>query len=180
MFNPIVMNKPNRRFFLYALIGLIFGIIDWFYLNWLAHVSWGNLGQSILVVPVIIAMNYGIWLVPIIPVVYYESRHTDKIRGPMLAGMLTWSGAIFSYYLYYAVLLSSGKLIHLEHLNIFGEKDAAFWYFYWQMFKGIIIGQFFEWIIIAIVGGSLIGAMVHFITRRLPHRLGPPNPSAQI
>jgi hypothetical protein len=46
------------------LIGLIFGIIDWFYLDWLAHISWGNLGQTILVVPIILAMNYGIWLVP--------------------------------------------------------------------------------------------------------------------
>lgn len=42
------MTVTRHRFLLYALIGLIFGIIDWFYLSWLAHVSWGSLGESIL------------------------------------------------------------------------------------------------------------------------------------
>lgn len=162
------MNKTKRRFLLYALIGLFFGIIDWFYLNWLAHISWGGLGESILVVPIIIGMNYGIWLVPIIPVVIYETRHAEKILYPILAGMLTWSCAIFSYYVYYAILLSSGKLIHLEHLNIFGDKTATFWYYYWQMFKGIILGQFLEWIIIAVIGGASIGALsFRFLHKRL-------------
>jgi len=61
-------------------------------------------------VPIILAMNYGIWLVPLIPVVNYEAKNTQKIVNPMLAGMLTWSFAIFSYYAYYAILLSLGKL----------------------------------------------------------------------
>jgi hypothetical protein len=154
------MNESKRRFWLYALIGLIFGIIDWFYLDWLAHISWGSLGDSILVVPIIIVMNYGIWLVPIIPVAIYETRHAEKIVSPMRAGTLTWSCAIFSYYAYYAILLSLGKLVHLEHLKIFGDKDETFWYYYWQMFKGIILGQFFEWIIVAVVGGAILGALV--------------------
>ena len=151
------------------MIGLIFGIIDWFYLEWLAHISWGSLGESILVVPIIIGMNYGIWLVPIIPVVIYEARRAEKMLQPMLAGMLTWSCAIFSYYLYYAILLSLGKLIHLEHLNIFGDKNATFWYYYWQMFKGIILGQFFEWIIIAVIGGASIGALVFWYFHKRAH-----------
>lgn len=153
------MNETKRRFFLYALIGLIFGVIDWFYLNWLAHISWGSLGESILVVPIIISMNYGIWLVPILPVVVFEAGRAEKILSPMLAGMLTWSCAIFSYYAYYAILLSTGKLIHMERFNIFGEKFDNFWYYYWQMFKGIILGQFFEWISLAILGGGIIGAV---------------------
>ncbi len=165
------MNKTKRRFFLYALIGLIFGMIDWFYLNWLAHISWGSLGESILVVPVIIGMNYGIWLVPITPVVIYEARHADSIIKPMLAGMLTWSCAIFSYYIYYAILLSLGKLIHLEHLNIFGDKNATFWWEYWHMFNGIILGQFLEWIIIAIIGGAIIGASPFWFLHKRPHTL---------
>lgn len=165
------MNETKRRFFLYALIGLIFGIIDWFYLDWLAHISWGSLGESILVVPIIIVMNYGIWLVPIIPVVIYEARHAEKIIYPMLAGMLTWSCAIFSYYVYYTILLSLGKLIHLEHFNIFGDKDETFWYYYWHMFNGIILGQFLEWIIIAMIGGAIIGALSFWLVHRRPKDL---------
>ncbi len=164
------MTENRSRFLLYALIGLIFGTIDWFYLDWLAHISWGSLGEFILVIPIvipiIIAMNYGIWLVPIIPVVVYEARRARRMRDPMLVGMLTWSCAIFSYYFYYAILLSSGKLMHLEHFNIFGEKDESFWYYYWQMFKGIILSQFFEWIVIAVLGGAIIGAMSFWFIHR--------------
>jgi len=62
-----------------------------------------------------------------------------------------------------------GKLIHLEHLNIFGDKDATFWYYYWQMFKGIILGQFFEWIFIAIIGGVVLGALSFRLLHKRPH-----------
>lgn len=169
-YNGVYMNKPRHRFLLYASIGLIFGIIDWFYLEWLAHVSWGSLGESILVVPIIIGMNFGIWLVPIIPVVIYEAMWAEKIINPMLAGMLTWSCAILSYYAYYAILLSLGKLIHLEHLNIFGDKYETFWYEYWQMFKGIILGQFLQWILIAVIGGAIIGVVIFWFLRKWFHK----------
>lgn len=164
------MNEPKRRFLLYALVGFVFGILDWFYLNWLAHISWGSLGESILVLPIIIGMNYGIWLVPILPVVVYEARRGQRIRNLMLAGMLTWSCAIFSYYFYYAALLSLGKLVHLEHFNIFGDKDETFWYYYWHMFNGIILGQFLEWIIIAVIGGSIIGALSFLVYSQKANR----------
>jgi len=168
------MKESKYRFLLYALVGLFFGVIDWFYLDWLAHISWGSLGESILVVPVIIAMNYGIWLVPSQRAWGSVSRRAQRIRNPMLAGILTWSCAIFSYYFYYAALLSLGKLVHLEHFNIFGDKDETFWYYYWQMFKGIILGQFFEWILIAVIGGGVIGALIYVVSRRLTHRRSSP------
>ncbi len=84
----------------------------------------------------------------------------------MLAGVLAWSCAIFSYYTYYGILLSLGKLPHLEHFNIFGDKYEAFWYEYWQMFNRIILNQFFEWIIIAVNGGAIIGAVIFWILRK--------------
>ena len=160
------MNKSRLRFLLYAILGFVFGIIDWFYLNWLAHISWGSLGESIFVVPIIIIMNYGIWLVPIIPIVIYEANVAGRIVFPIFAGMLTWSCAILSYYVYYAILLSLGKLIHLEHLYIFGDKYETFWYEYWQMFKGIILGQFFEWIIIAMIGGATLGSLAFWFLHK--------------
>ena len=157
------MTQSNHRFLLYSAVGLVFGVLDWFYLNWIAHISWGSLGQSILVVPIILLMNYGIWLLPIIPVVIFEVRYANKIISPMLAGSLAWCCAIFSYYAYYAILLSLGKLIHFERFNIFGDKDETFWYYYWHMFNGIILSQFLEWIIIAIIGGGVIGALTFWI-----------------
>jgi hypothetical protein len=162
------MNSRKQRFFLYILIGLAFGVIDWFYLNWLAHISWGSLGQSILVVPIILLMNFGIWLVPIIPVVIFEAMRSDKMIFPVLAGILTWCCAIFSYYLYYAILLSLGKLINLEHLNILGEKYETFWPEYWKMFNRIILNQFLEWIIIAIIGGAVVGVLTFRLLPKKP------------
>jgi len=38
------------------------------------------------------------------------------------------------------------------------------------MFKGIILGQFFEWILIAVIGGGVIGALICVVSRRLAHR----------
>ncbi len=153
------MKESKYRFILYALVGLVFGVIDWFYLNWLAHLSWGSPGESTLVVASMIGMNYGVWLALIIPVVIYEARHAQRIYYPMLAGILTWSCAVFSYYFYYAALLSLGKLVHFERFNIFGEKDETFWYYYWHMFNGIILSQFIEWIIIAVIGSAIMGAL---------------------
>jgi len=160
------MNTTKKRFALYLIAGLIFGVADWYYLNWLGHMSWGRLGDSVIVIPIILLMNYGIWLVPIIPAVIFEAKTATKMIDPVLAGILTWMCAIFSYYVYYGILLSLGKLPHLEHLNIFGDKIDRFWYYYWQMFKGIIIGQFFEWIFISIIGGGIIGALAFVIFSR--------------
>jgi len=160
------MNNSKKHFWRYAGIGLVFGVIDWFYLDWLAHISWGSLGESIIVVPIILIMNFGIWLVPLIPIVKSESKNTQKITDPMFAGMLTWACAIFSYYAYYAVLLSLGKLPHLEHLNIIGTKDEAFWAEYWRMFNTIITGQFLEWIFIALIGGAAIGALAFWVEHK--------------
>lgn len=153
-----------KRSLVYMLIGLVFGTLDWFYLDWLANgVTWGSLGDSIIVVPIIILMNFGIWLVPIIPVVIYEARQSHKIRNPMWAGVLTWCCAIFAYYAYYSLLLVMGKLEHLEHLNVFSERSETFWFEFWQIFKQIILIQFLEWIIIAIIGGAFIGALAFWV-----------------
>ena len=160
------MNKPKRRFLLYILVGLIFGIIDWFYLNWLAHISWGSMGESILVVPVIIAMNYGIWLVPIIPAVIIAARNGQRIWDPILIGIITWIFALVGYYAYYWALLSLGKLPNLGHLNVFGENFTGFRLEYWRLVRRVILYQFLEWSLIAIIGGAVIGALAWWILRK--------------
>ena len=53
----------KKRWLFYGFVGFLFGIADWYYLNWIAQFSWGELGNSLLVIPLIIALNYGIWLV---------------------------------------------------------------------------------------------------------------------
>jgi hypothetical protein len=110
-------------------------------------------------IPVMILMNYGIWLVPLVPAVIFESRKADRIVTPILTGVLIWSSAILSYYLFYWTLLSLGKLPNLEYLRIFGTHPGNFWVDYWRKVKNLILGQFLEWIPITIIGGAIIGAL---------------------
>lgn len=165
-----------KRRYLYVLLGLTFGIIDWFYLDWLAFGFAPKLGEpAIWMIPVMIFMNYGIWLVPLVPAVIFESRKADRIRSPILTGILIWSAAIFSYYTYYGILLSLGKLPNLEYLNIFGEKYGGFWEEYWRKFWRLILVQFLEWIPIAIIGGAIVGALAWWIFKpRKPERIDQP------
>ncbi len=160
------MNTSKRRYLWYGSVGLIFGVFDWFYLNWLADVSWGSMGESILVIPVILLLNYGIWLAPIIPATIFDARRARQALSPMLAGALTWSCAMLSYYTFYAILLSTGRLEHLEHLSLFGERGGSFWLEYWAMFNRIILSQFLEWIGIAVIGGGMVGALAYWFVRQ--------------
>lgn len=163
----------KKRVWVNVLIGLVFGVLDWFYLDWLAQGDkWGSLGDSLIIVPILILMNFGIWLLPIIPVVIYETKQSNKILNTIWAGELTWCCAIFAYYAYYGVLLATGKLEHLEHLNLFGERSETFWFEYWQMFNQIILNQFLEWIIIAIIGGAAIGALAFWVFHVKPSSTG--------
>jgi len=155
------MNTIKNRFLIYAIIGLLFGVLDWFYLDWLAHLSWGSLGQSVLVIPLILLMNYGIWLVPVIPIGIHEARRAVRGTTPALASALTWFCAMLGYYGYYTVLLSLGKLPHLEYLNVFAGKYTTFWLDYWKMFQRVILSQFLEWSLIALVAGSTLGALLY-------------------
>lgn len=123
-------------------------------------------------IPVMILMNYGIWLVPLVPAVIFESRKADRIVAPILTGVLIWSSAILSYYLLYWVLLSLGKLPNLEYLRIFGTHPGNFWVDYWRMVKNLILGQFLERIPIAIIGGAFIGALAWWIFKpRKPEKV---------
>jgi len=157
----------SKRWYTYTLIGLVFGVFDWFFLDWLSSGFGPRLGENpFIVIPIILALNYGIWLVPIIPVTLYEARRAEKIKGPIFAGILTWCCALLSYYGYYAILLSLGKLPHLENLRVFGERYEGFWTDYWKIFSNIILGQLLEWTIVAVLGGGVIGAIVWWIARR--------------
>jgi len=161
-----------KRWYIFAGIGLVFGIIDWFYLDWLANITWGSLAESTLVIPIIILLNYGIWLVPIIPAVIIVAMKAQKIWDPILVGIITWMFALVGYYGYYWALLSLGKLPNLKNLNVFGENFARYQSEYWRLFRRVILYQFLEWSLIAIIGGAVIGALAGWIFRNKPgHRL---------
>ena len=156
-----------KRWYRYALIGVIFGIFDWFFLDWLAKDLGPSLGENqIIVIPIMLGLNCGIWLVPIISVTIYESRLAKTIKKPIFAGMLTWRFTIFSYYVYCAILFSLGRLPKLGYFNILSQEFKEVRAIYWRWFNGIILIQLIEWIPIAIIGSGLIGAVIWWISHK--------------
>ncbi len=160
-----------KRWHSYIMIGLAFGVFDWFFLQWLADGLGPNLVENFgenpfIVIPIIIGLNYGIWLVPIIPVVIYETKRSTSIKSPILAAILTWTCALFSYFAYYAVLLSLGLLPNLAHLNVFGDRYDGFWREYARMFNRIILFQFLEWLPIAVIGGTIIAVFFWWVIHK--------------
>ena len=102
-------------------------------------------------------MNYGIWLIPVIPVAIYEMKRSHSIRKAALAAILIWSTAIFSYYTYYAILLMFFGLPNLEFMLFSNHQTVSYWADWWPPFKRVILDQFVEWIGIAVIGGGDCG-----------------------
>ena len=147
----------KKRLLTYCLIGLIFGVIDWYYLDLLANFPWGPLGEKLIIIPIIITLNFGIWLLPVLGVSIYEVYQSKSIRLSTLSGIAIWVWSILGYYTYYTVLLSFWGLPHMEHMLIHQERHAAFWHDWFNTFKVVILFQFLEWLPVAIVGGGVIG-----------------------
>lgn len=147
----------KKRLLTYCFVGLIFGVIDWYYLDLLANFPWGPLGEKLIIIPIIITLNFGIWLVPVLGVSIYEVHQSKSVRLSTLSGMAIWVCSILGYYTYYTALLSFWGLPHMEYMLISQEHHAEYWQDWFETFKAVILYQFLEWLPIAIVGGGVIG-----------------------
>ena len=156
------------RWILYTLISLVFGALDWYYLNWLTY----DLSRSFMATPILWRvlkniLSYSIWLAPIIPIVIIESRKAANVKEPAYAGMLTWGAGVLSYYSYYGLLLSLGKLPNWAYLNVFGPNFEGFWIDYWRKLRYWIFEEIFQWLPIAVIGGAFLGVLAwKFFHRR--------------
>jgi hypothetical protein len=165
----------RRRWWKYALVGLIFGVVDWYFLDLLASLSRFDalndfLEQApalvrLLFIALIIGANYGIWLVPVIPGAIYEMRKSGSLRSAALSGVIVWSMAMVSYYSYYALILMFVGAPHLEFMLFANRAAPTYWADWWPPFKRVIVDQFVEWIGIAIVGGGVAGALTGYVFR---------------
>lgn len=144
-------------YLLYALFGLLFGVLDWYYLNALAFFDWGDLGDNPLVVPVIVALNLGIWLVPIIPTALVETRRTRSLRRAALVGALVWCCAVLGYYAWYAALLLFSGLPHMDHLLYSNRFDPAYGSYWRDALSTILLNQVLEWLPVALLVGAVSG-----------------------
>jgi imidazolonepropionase-like amidohydrolase len=173
--------SPMRnRWVVYIVLGLLFGIFDWYFLQLLSSIGQFDalnkfIGQApyiviLMVQLLLITLNFGIWLVPVIPVSIFEIRRSGSVRRAALAAAMVWVCAIISYYGYYAFLIMFAGLPNLNFMLYENRHSPTFWAEWWPPFYRIIVVQFVEWIGVAIIGGAIVGALSAFTYRRI-HRL---------
>jgi hypothetical protein len=169
-----------NRWLTYALIGLCFGIVDWYFLEGLAALTQHQMinetllqapeAARSLVIMVLVSLNYGIWLVPVIPAAIYEMKHAHRIRSAAFSAILIWTMALVGYYAYYAIQLMFVGLPNLGFMLFANRSAATYWVDWWPPFKRIIVDQLIEWLGVAVVGGAIVGAAsatwVKFTTSR--------------
>jgi hypothetical protein len=166
----------KQRWWKYLLVGLAFGIADWFFLQGLSSMTSRINGDNLfivwqlLIIALIVTANWGIWLVPAIPAAIYEERKSQSLWRAGLACMIVWSAAIFSYYALYSYLLLFDGVIHLEFMRYSNRQSPTYWEDFMPPFRRLIIGQVLEWIGVAIVGGAVVGVVSALLYRRFQQR----------
>ena len=167
----------HKRWMIYIIVGLVFGLADWYFLEFLASFSRNPalndaIYQSpwilqLMIVAVIVLLNYGVWLIPVIPVSIYEMRYSQSIWRAALTAMLVWSTALISYYAYYSFLLMFVGLPNLGFMLYSNHLSTSYWLEWWPPFRRVIVDQLMEWIGIPLIAGSLVGFLSAYIYKRV-------------
>lgn len=155
----------KRRWFIYIIIGIVFGVIDFYYHGFLANylVRKQAFNSSLAREIAWLVLSIGIWLVLIIPIVLHEAKVSQSRVLSALASSLTWCASIISYYLTNAVQLAFIGLPTRPELHISNRRDPFFWGNWKSVFWYDIVGGIVEWAVVAVVGGFIIGFLISFI-----------------
>jgi hypothetical protein len=163
----------RKRWIIYIIIGLVFGILDWYFIDLLATLNQTQRlnnfflarseGVRQLYVMMVIVLNWGIWLIPAIPVAIIEMKHSGKVWKAALAAVLVWSMALLSYYVYYAFLLMFVGLPNFDFMLFKNRGTTTYWTDWWPPFKRVIVNQFFEWLLVGLVGGTIVGIISAYL-----------------
>ncbi|MBX4262792.1 hypothetical protein KTC96_23320 (plasmid) [Clostridium estertheticum] len=145
----------KKRWFIYIIIGVLFGVFDFFYQEFTEGMATSYAMWFVVA--------WAIWLIPIIPVVIYEAKVSKSSVMSALANVLTWSVSTISYYLFIPIkLIFIGQATRIE-MYISNYRDQ----FYWSNLKSILLGDVLSgivrWIGVAIVGGFITGFLISFI-----------------
>jgi len=153
----------KKRWIIYIIIGILFGVVDFYY---------QELTSGIVTSYAIwFIVTWGIWLVPAIPVVIYQSKVSESRIMSALANVLTWSVTVISYYLYMAFKLIFIGQTSMQFLHISHYRDQFYLSNLKGLFFGDVIGGISEWIGVAVIGGFIIGYLISYIYIRLRKNL---------
>ncbi len=149
----------TRRWSFYLLAGVLFGIFDFFFQVWIYQLfPVGTLSSTAMLVPIL-----GVWLVLVVPIAWREAKISGSVWLAAASSTFTWSVSVVSYYLFMAVkLILIGQASRAEmHIS---NRSAPY---HWSNIKSFFVGDFLggvsEWIVVALVGGSLVGLVIGFL-----------------
>ncbi|WP_226351554.1 hypothetical protein [Pseudonocardia sp. ICBG601] len=140
----------RRRWLYYLLVGLCFGVVDFYFHTFIQR--WTGLGVFFL--------GLGVWLVPLLPVVLNESAVTRRTSRAVAAGIAVWLAAIVAYYAYLGFnLVVIGRASRPE-MHFTSHTDPYYWSNVSYLFGDEVLGGILEWSPVAVVGGAAIGWLV--------------------
>lgn len=146
----------KKHWVIYIIIGVLFGIFDFYYQEFTSGIVTSN-----IIIWFIVA--WGIWLIPGIPIVIYESKVSESKMMSAFSNVLTWSISIVSYYLYMAFKLIFIGQKSMQFLHISNYKDKFYLSNLKSLFLGDVLGGISRWIGVAVVGGFIIGLLISYI-----------------
>lgn len=144
----------NNRWLVYILFGLTFGVIDFYYQVLVQKITSDILLASLVLV---------IWLVVALPVAIYEAKVTGSAWRAALASAVTWVVAVISYYLFWIIKLVFISEPSRPEMHITNRGDPYFSVNIKNFLQYDVLGGIGEWILVAIIGGIVVGYLTGFI-----------------
>ena len=149
----------KKRWLIYVLIGVLFGVFDFYYQEFTQNL--------ITSTKIWFVVAWSVWLVPVIPIVLYEAKISKSLVKSVFANILVWSVSVISYYMYIPIkLVFIGQSTMLEfYISNYRSE------FYLSNLKlliwGLISEDAPEWLLVAILGGLIVGFCISFSYLRL-------------
>lgn len=162
----------RHRWIGYTLVGIAFGALDFYYLGRLHNripygsFAWGPLGDSVDLIVRFGILNVGLWLVPAVSIAISEARRTASAVRPAVATVYLWCVAVLAYYVTNAAhLLLVGEPGRPE-MHIANRADVRFAANWVREFRYTVLHSSGEWLVVAVVGGAIVGLLVGAIAVR--------------
>lgn len=146
----------KKRWYIYIVVGILFGIFDFYY---------QELTQGIHISSFVVwfVVAWAVWLIPAIPIVLYETKVSESKKKSVISNVLVWSISVCFYYLYMAIKLIFIGQESMKSFHISNYKDQFYLSNLKSLFLDDVLRGITEWIIIAIVGGIVVGFLISFI-----------------
>ncbi|MHB9032603.1 MAG: hypothetical protein ACYC6L_06110 [Anaerolineae bacterium] len=173
-----------NRWLRYGLLGFGFGVLDYGLMELAARAARSIRYDTPVALQVVSALLlYGaiwlVWLLPLVPVVLAEFKTTAQYKHAILAGVTVWVLAMVGYYLTYAFYLLVIGAPNLDHLLLRNRRLPDYWWVTSHFIRGVVINQFIEWSLAAVVLGGAAGFLCAWLYRRRNRRVftahTPPN-----